>query len=190
MSTSTQTVEQGTATWQIDPAHSHVEFAVKHLMISTVKGRFGDVEGSVTVESDDAETARIDVTIAAESIDTGVGKRDDHLRSADFLHAERYPSLRFESTEVERNGDGELRVKGDLTIRDVTREVVLEVEELGSAKDPWGGERAAFQATTSIDRKDFGLTWNQALETGGVLVGDKVRISIDAQLVLQEEGQD
>ena len=187
MSTNSQALEQGTATWRIDPAHSHVEFAVKHLMISTVKGRFGDVEGTVTVDGDDVETAGIDVTLAAESIDTRVEKRDDHLRSQDFLHAERYPSLRFESTEVKRVGNDELRVKGHLTIRDVTREVVLDVEELGRAQDPWGGERAAFQATTKIDRKDFGLTWNQALEAGGVLVGDEVRISIDAQLVLQEE---
>ena len=190
MSTSTQAVEKGTVTWQIDPAHSLVEFAVKHLMISTVKGRFADVEGRVTVEGDDPTTAEIDVTIAAESIDTRVDKRDDHLRSADFLGAERHPSLRFRSTGVDRAGDGDLRVKGDLTIRDVTREVVLEVEELGRARDPWGGERAAFQATTKIDRKDFGLTWNQALETGGVLVGDEVRISIDAQLVRQDEDQE
>ena len=181
-----QIVEAGTATWQIDPAHSHVEFAVKHLMISTVKGRFGDVEGTVTVEDDDAATARIDVTIAAASIDTGEEKRDAHLRSEDFLHAERFPSLRFRSTRVERTGDDRLRVEGDLTIRDVTREVVLEVEERGRARDPWGGERSAFTATTQIDRKDFGLTWNQALETGGVLVGDRVRISIDVQLVLEE----
>jgi polyisoprenoid-binding protein YceI len=187
MTPTAQTLETGTVTWQIDPAHSHVEFAVKHLMISTVKGRFGDVEGSVTVEHDDPTSAQIEVTIAAGSIDTRVEKRDDHLRSEDFLHAERFPSLRFRSTGVERNGDDELRVKGDLTIRDVTREVVLEVEELGRAQDPWGGERAAFTATTKIERKDFGLTWNQALETGGVLVGDQVRISIDAQLVLQSE---
>ena len=189
MSTSTQAAEQRTSTWRIDPAHSHVEFAVKHLMISTVKGRFADVEGTVTVEGDDVETAGIDVTIEAESIDTRVDKRDAHLRSEDFLHAERHPSLRFTSTEVERVDDEQLRVKGDLTIRDVTREVVLDVEELGRATDPWGGERAAFEATTKIDRKDFGLTWNQALEAGGVLVGDEVRISIDAQLVLEDEGE-
>lgn len=187
MTTTGQTLQTGTATWQIDPAHSHVEFAVKHLMISTVKGTFADVEGTVRVEDEDLTTADIDVTIAAASIDTRAEKRDDHLRSQDFLHAERFPSLRFRSTEVERGGDEELRVKGELTIRDVTREVVLEVEELGSAQDPWGGERAAFTATTKLDRKDFGLTWNQALETGGVLVGDEVRISIDAQLVLQSE---
>lgn len=132
-----QALETGTATWQIDPAHSRVEFAVKHLVISTVKGRFADLEGSVTVEYDDPTSTQIDVTIAAESIDTRVDKRDDHLRSEDFLHAERFPSLRFRSTRLERTGDDELRVKGDLTIRDVTREVVLEVEEQGRASRRW-----------------------------------------------------
>ena len=187
MTTAGQTIESGTATWQIDPAHSHVEFAVKHLMISRVKGRFGDVEGSVIVQDEDPTTARIDVTIPAASIDTRADQRDQHLRSGDFLDVERFPSLRFRSTEVERSGDHELRVKGNLTIRDVTREVVLRVEDQGRATDPWGGERAAYTATTRIDRKDFGLTWNQALETGGVLVGDEVRISVDVQLVLQSE---
>jgi polyisoprenoid-binding protein YceI len=187
MTTATQALETGAATWQIDPAHTTVEFGVKHLMISTVKGRFADVEGSVTLEGDDATTARIDVTIAAASIDTGVEQRDGHLRSADFLDAERFPSLRFRSTGVERAGKDELRVSGDLTIRDVTREVVLHVEERGTAKDPWGGLRAGFAGTVKIDRKDFGLTWNQALETGGFLVGDTVKIAIDAELVLQTE---
>lgn len=187
MTTTGQTLETGTATWQIDPAHAHVEFAVKHLMISTVKGRFADLEGIVTVQDGDAATAQIDVSIAAESIDTRVDKRDEHLRSVDFLDAQRFPSLRFRSTEVERVGDDELRVKGDLTIRGVTRQVVLRVEEQGRVRDPWGGERAGFTAATRINRKDFGLTWNQTLETGGVLVGDEVRVSIDAELVLQSE---
>jgi polyisoprenoid-binding protein YceI len=187
MTTATQTVEKATGTWQIDPAHTNVEFGVKHLMISTVRGRFAEVEGSVTVEDDDAATAQIDVTIAAASIDTGVEQRDEHLRSGDFLDAERFPSLRFRSTTVERVKGDELRVKGDLTIRDVTREVVLRVEERGTAKDPWGGERTGFGATAKINRKDFGLTWNQTLETGGLLVGDEVKITIDAQLVLESE---
>lgn len=182
----TQTLEKGTAVWKIDPAHTHVEFGVRHLMIATVKGRFSEVEGSVSVEGDDASTAEIDVSIAAASIDTRVEQRDEHLRSADFFDAERYPLLRFRSTEVERLGDDELRVRGELTIRDVTREVVLAVEERGRAQDPWGGERAGFHASTDLDRTDFGLTWNQALETGGVLVGDTVRISIDAELVLED----
>ncbi len=189
MTTATRTIEQGTGTWQIDPAHTSVGFGVKHLMISTVKGRFADVEGGVTLEGDDATTAQIDVTIAAASIDTGVEKRDEHLRSADFLDIERFPSLRFRSTKVERTGEDELRVRGDLTIRDVTREVVLDVEERGTAKDPWGGERAGFSGTVEVDRKDFGLTWNQTLETGGFLVGDTVKISIDAELVLESDSE-
>jgi polyisoprenoid-binding protein YceI len=187
MTTATQAVEKGTGTWQIDAAHTSVEFGVKHLMISTVRGRFAEVEGSVAVEGDDPTTAQIDVTIAAASIGTGVEQRDEHLRSADFLDVERFPSLSFRSSKVERVGEDELRVRGDLTIRDVTREVVLDVEERGAAKDPWGGERAGFSATVEIDRKDFGLTWNQTLETGGFLVGDTVEISIDAELVLQSE---
>jgi len=182
-----QALATGTQVWQLDAAHSSVEFAVKHLMISTVKGRFSDVAGHVSVEDDDPTAARIEVTIAAKSIDTGVEKRDDHLRSGDFFDVETYPTLRFASNTVERTGDDELLVTGDLTIRDVTRQVVLRVEEGGTASDPWGGERAAFHATAKIDRKDFGLSWNQALEAGGVLVGDEVRISIDAQLVLQDD---
>jgi polyisoprenoid-binding protein YceI len=180
----TQTIEKGAALWKIDPAHTHVEFGVRHLMIATVKGRFADVEGTVSVEGDDASSAEVDVRIGAASIDTRVEKRDDHLRSADFFHAEEHPDLLFKSTGVERVGGDRLRVTGDLTIRGVTRQVVLNVEERGTAKDPWGGERAGFHASGRIDRKDFGLTWNQALETGGVLVGDEVRISIDLELVL------
>jgi polyisoprenoid-binding protein YceI len=184
MTNAAQTLEQGTLTWRIDPTHTHAEFGVRHLMISTVKGRFADVQGTVIVDGDDATSAEIDVTIAAASIDTRVQQRDQHLRSADFFDVERYPSLHFRSTRVERAGANELKVTGDLTIRDVTREVVLDVEERGTVSDPWGSERAGFSATTSVDRKDFGLTWNQALETGGVEVGDQVKITIDAELVL------
>jgi len=180
----TQTLEKGTTLWKIDPAHTHVEFGVRHLMIATVKGRFGDVEGTVAVEADDPSTAEVEVRIGAGSIDTRVEKRDDHPRSADFFLGEEHPSLLFKSTGVERAGKDRLRVTGDLTIRDVTRSVVLDVEERGTAKDPWGGERAGFHASGRIDRKDFGLTWNQTLETGGVLVGDEVRMPIDRELVL------
>ena len=180
----TQTLEKGTAIWKIDPTHSHVEFGVRHLMIATVKGRFADVEGSVSIDGDEVSTAQIDVRIGAASIDTRVEQRDAHLRSADFFDVQKHPSLRFKSTDVERAGDDRLRVTGDLTIRDVTREVVLDVEERGTVTDPWGGERSGFHASATIDRKDFGLTWNQALETGGVVVGNQVRISIDVELVL------
>jgi polyisoprenoid-binding protein YceI len=187
MTTASQTLEKGTALWRIDAAHAHVEFGVRHLMISTVKGRFGDIDGTVSVEDADAATAQIDVRIGAASIDTRVEQRDQHLRSPDFFDVERYPALTFTSKRVERSSPGELRVAGDLTIRDVTREVVLEVEERGTVRDPWGNERSGFSATTRIDRTDFGLTWNQALETGGFVVGNEVKITIEAELVRQAD---
>jgi polyisoprenoid-binding protein YceI len=168
-------------TWQIDPAHSHVEFAVRHLMISTVKGRFSDVSGTVT-GIDEGEEPSIDVSIGAASIDTRENQRDAHLRSADFFDADRFPTLRFRSTRVVADGDG-LKVTGNLTIKDVTKDVTLAVTQEGRGKDPWGGERAGYSATTKINRKDYGLTWNQLLETGGVAVGDEIRISIDVELV-------
>lgn len=187
MATTSTAVESARAVWQIDPAHTEVGFGVRHLMISTVKGHFTGVEGSVSVDGDDAETARVDVTIDASSIDTRVEQRDQHLRSPDFLDADNYPELKFESTKVERVGDDRLKITGDLTIRDTTREVSLDVQELGRVKDPWGSERAGFAASTEINRRDFGLTWNQALETGGVLVGDRVSITLETELVLQSE---
>jgi polyisoprenoid-binding protein YceI len=174
-----------TTTWTIDPAHTVAGFGVRHLMISTVKGRFGSVQGTVEVDGDDVETAEIDVTIAAAGIDTQVEKRDEHLRSPDFFDVERFPEIRFVGDSVRRTGDAELEVRGRLTIRDVTREVTLRVEELGTAQDPWGGNRAGYSASAKIDRKEFGLTWNQALETGGVLVADEVKIELDVQLVRQ-----
>ena len=186
MSTTTASIDRAaTTTWTIDPAHSVVGFGVRHLMISTVKGRFAAVDGSVTVQDDDVETAEIDVTIEARSIDTREEKRDAHLRSADFFDVERYPHLRFVSKDVRRTGESELEVRGALTIRDVTRDVKLRVRELGTAQDPWGGRRAGYSASTTIDRKEYGLTWNQALETGGVLVGDDVKIELEVQLVRQ-----
>lgn len=187
MTASTIAAPTGTATWTLDAAHTHVEFAVRHLMISKVKGQFTDVEGTLRVEGDDVTTARVGIDILAASIDTRVEQRDEHLRSPDFLDAARFPMLTFRSTGVERTDESHLRVTGDLTIRDVTREVVLEVSEQGRVTDPWGGERAGFAASTRINRKDFGLTWNQALETGGVLVGDEVEIDLQAEWVLQGE---
>lgn len=174
-----------TTTWQIDPTHSHVEFAVKHLMIATVKGRFADVQGSVVANDDDPTDAKIDVTIAAASIDTRQEQRDTHLRSADFLDVERFPTITFKSKRIEAQKGDEFRVVGDLTIRGTTREVTLDAEHTGRARDPWGNDRAAFTATTKVNRKEFGLTWNQALEAGGVLVGDDLRITIDVELVKQ-----
>lgn len=172
-------------TWQLDAAHTLVEFAVKHMMIATVKGRFTDVQGTVTTLGDDPATATIDITIAAASISTGQEQRDAHLRSADFLEVERYPHIRYVSRRVERAGDDTLRVAGELTVRGITRPVALDVTIEGRGNDPWGNERAGFSARARIDRRDFGLTWNQALETGGVLVGNDVRIAIETELVKQ-----
>lgn len=171
------------ATWSIDPAHSHVEFGVKHLMISTVKGRFADVSGTVTSGADDFSDAALDINIGVASIDTRQPDRDAHLRSADFFEAEKFPAMTFKSSRVEPQPDGTLRVTGQLTIRDVSKEVVLTVTPEGRGGDPWGGVRAGFSATAKINRRDFGLTWNQALETGGFVVGDEVKISIDVELV-------
>jgi polyisoprenoid-binding protein YceI len=174
------------SSWQIDPAHSHVEFAVRHLMISTVKGAFGDVRGTVWVDENDGRAALVDITIQVASIDTRQEQRDAHLRSADFFDAERFPAITFRSRSVEGNHhDSKFRLAGDLTIRDVTREMVLDVVSEGRLTDPWGAERAGFSAQGKIDRTDFGLTWNQALEAGGVVVGNEVKISIEVELLRQ-----
>ncbi|MGQ0714950.1 MAG: YceI family protein [Gemmatimonadaceae bacterium] len=169
--------------WQIDPAHTEVGFSVKHLMISTVRGRFAGVRGTITLEESDPTRSSADVEIDVASIDTRAEQRDTHLRSADFFEVEKYPTMRFRSRRVERVTDNAYRVTGDLTIRDVTREVVLDATDEGRGRDPWGAERLAFSATTMIDRRDFGLGWNQALETGGVLVGNDIKISIDLEAV-------
>jgi polyisoprenoid-binding protein YceI len=170
--------------WRIDPAHSHVEFSVRHLMISTVKGAFGDVRGTVWIDDSDATTALVDITIQVDSIDTRQEQRDAHLRSADFFDVARFPTITFRSRTVEGNHEeSEFRLVGDLTIRDVTREIVLAVSSEGSLIDPWGAERAGFSAQGKIDRTDFGLTWNQALEAGGVLVGNDIKISVEVELL-------
>jgi polyisoprenoid-binding protein YceI len=168
--------------WTLDAAHTNVEFAVRHLMISTVRGRFAEVEGTV-VTSDDPTDAEIRVSIATGSIDTRQEQRDAHLRSADFFDAATFPAMTFASRGIVAQPDGTLSVVGDLTIRGVTKEITLAVTAEGRGRDPWGGERAGFSAKGKISRSDFGLTWNQALETGGVVVGDEVKISIDAELV-------
>lgn len=156
------------------------------MMFAKVRGTFDELEGTVQVPADgELEGAGVEAVIEAASINTGQEDRDEHLRSEDFFNAEQYPELRFESRSVERVGEDELLLKGDLTIRDVTREVELEVTELGSGTDPWGNERMGFSATTEIDRRDYGLTWNQALETGGVLVGNDIKITLEVQAVDQ-----
>lgn len=185
MSTTTsRPAETTTSTWTIDPQHSQVSFEVKHMMFATVRGRFAAPEGTVELGPDGAaEGTALRAVIESASIDTGEPERDEHLRSPDFLDVERFPEIRFESRGVERRGDDRLTVTGDLTIRDETREATLDVTELGRRTDPWGNERIGYRATTAIDRRDFGLTWNQALESGGVLVGHEVRITLDVQAV-------
>ena len=169
--------------WQIDPAHTLVEFGVKHLMISTVKGRFAGVTGTLVVDDDDPAGSSVDVEIDAASIDTRQEQRDAHLRSADFLEVERHPTITFKSTRVEPLGEDRFRVVGELTIRGVTREVVLDTELTGRGTYPPPYNRAAigFTASTAIDRKQFGLTYNTALETGGFMVGDTVKIHLEIE---------
>jgi polyisoprenoid-binding protein YceI len=169
-------------TWNIDSDHAAASFAVRHMMISTVKGHFAGLEGVVELDSSDIARSRITARIPTATVNTRSEQRDAHLRGSDFFDADNHPWITFASREVRRAGSA-IEVVGDLTIRGVTREVVLEVEEEGRGVDPWGNERVAFTATTRIDRTDFGLTWNQALETGGVLVSNEVRITLDVQAV-------
>jgi polyisoprenoid-binding protein YceI len=175
--------------WEIDSSHSSVHFSVRHLVIAKVRGSFARWSGTVHVPDGDFSKATVDVTIDASSIDTGVDQRDEHLKSPDFFDVAQYPELRFVGKRVQPRSGADVDVVGDLTIKGITREVVLRVEQLGQAKDPWGNLRAAFSAKASIDRKDFGLTWNQVLETGGVMVGDRIEIEADIQAVKQVEAQ-
>lgn len=169
--------------WNFDPVHSHVGFSVRHMMISKVNGLFKVWSG--TLEADEANPAasHVEVEIDAASIDTQEPKRDEHLRSADFLDAANHPKITFRSTQVAKANEDHYRVTGVLTIRGTSKEVVLDTEFAGRQKDPWGGERAGFSATVTIDRKDFGLTFNMPLDGGGLLVGDKVNITLDIQAV-------
>lgn len=168
--------------WDFDLSHSSINFHVRHLMVSKVHGRFEKWSGSLEVDEADPAKSKVSVAIDAASIDTKEAKRDEHLRSADFLEVEKFPKLTFTSTRIEKSGDG-LAVHGDLTIHGVTRPVTLEVETTGQVKDPWGGTRTGFSAKTTISRKDFGLTWNVALETGGFVVADKVEITLEIEAI-------
>lgn len=176
-----------TPRWNIDTAHSGVQFTVRHMVIAKVRGAFKRWQGTVEFDESDLltslATARVSVRIEAASIDTHEPKRDEHLRSADFFDTEQFPAITFESTRVERVSSDRLRVLGDLTIHGVTRSVELDTEYLGQGKDPWGNQRIAFSARTAVNRKDFGLSWNQVLEAGGVLVGEQIEISLDVQAV-------
>jgi polyisoprenoid-binding protein YceI len=175
-------------TWQLDPAHSSIEFSVKHMMMTTVRGRFKEFQGSLSADEEHPQGCCVDVEIQVASIDTGMPDRDAHLRSPDFFDAERYPVITFRSRAAEgefaREGD-RFRVKGELAIRDTTTEIVLDCVFQGRGKDPWGKERAGFSATAEIDRREWGLKWNQVIETGGVLVANKVRIEVEVQFVAE-----
>lgn len=168
-------------TWVIEPAHSTIEAVAKHLRVTKVRGRFQSFEGKVEVP-EDALQSSVEVTIDAESIDTGVEDRDNHLRSGDFLDVENHPTLTFRSTGVEEVPGG-YRLTGDLTMAGETNPVTLDLAYGGLTEDPWGNTRALFSAETTIDREDWGLTWNQVLEAGGVLVSKKIKVEIEAQLV-------
>lgn len=172
-------------TWKLDPAHTTVEFAVKHMMFTTVRGRFKSLSGTIIVDEANPDRSTVEVEIDAASIDTGVADRDAHLRSADFLDTANHPQITFRSTKVEgahKAAGDRFKVRGDLSIRGKSIPVTLEASFEGAGKDPWGNEKAGFSAKTEIDRREWGLTWNQALETGGILVGTGVKIEIEAQV--------
>jgi polyisoprenoid-binding protein YceI len=172
------------APWEFDPAHTGVHFKVRHLMISSVRGEFENVSGKIVYNEADVTKSTADITIDAASVNTRVAKRDADLRSPNFLDVAKYPAITFKSKRVEKTGNGTLKMAGDLTIHGVTKEVVLAVEGPTPAiKDPWGNTRVGGQASTKINRKDFGLVWNKSLETGGVLVGDEVEITIDVEIL-------
>ena len=168
-------------TWKIDPSHTRAGFVARHLMVTKVRGHFNSLQGTIEIAEDPIESS-VEVTIDSPSIDSRDEQRDAHLRSADFLDVERFPYLTFRSTKVERFGD-DWKVTGDLTIKDVTRPVVLDLEYEGSIADPWGGERIGLTASAEIDREDWGLTWNVALEAGGVVVSRKVKLELEVEAV-------
>ncbi|MCC7497154.1 MAG: YceI family protein [Bryobacterales bacterium] len=173
-----------TTTWNLDPAHSAAEFKVRHMMISNVKGRFTSLSGVLTLDETDVTNSRIEASIETKTVDTREPDRDAHLRSADFFEVEKYPTMTFQSTSVKRTGEGELAVTGNLTIHGVTKSVVFAVEgPTPPHKDPWGNMRIGLSAATKINRKDYGLNWNAALEAGGILVGEEVAITLDVELL-------
>ena len=175
-------------TWSLDPAHTSLEFSAKHMMITTVRGVLSDAKGTITIDEDNPERSHADVEIVTASIDTNVGQRDEHLRSADFLDVEHHPTITFKSTRIDgaarKDGD-QFRVTGDLTIRGTTKAITLDCTYEGRGKDPWGGERISFSARTTVDRREWKLLWNQTLETGGLLVSNDIKIRIEVQAVRQ-----
>jgi polyisoprenoid-binding protein YceI len=179
--------ERQNMTWQFDPSHSKVGFAVRHMMISKVRGKFNNYEVDLDLDPTNLAGSKIRASVETASIDTDNDDRDNHLRSEDFFNAEKYPTMSFESTEMTDDGDGNVEITGDLTIGEQTHPIVLRGEKLGPAKSPWGTMSVGFSLSTELDREQFGLTWNQALETGGVLVGKKVEITVEAEVVKQEQ---
>jgi polyisoprenoid-binding protein YceI len=169
------------ATYTIDSDHSEVGFKIRHLAISNVNGKFAEFSGSFAFDPANVKSSKVEAEIAIKSVNTSQQKRDDHLRGDDFFSAEKYPQMKFVSKTVEPSGKDQFKLAGDLTIRGVTKPITLNVTYSGSAKDPWGNEKAAFSAVTTISRKDFGLTWNKALETGGMVVGDEVTINLEIE---------
>jgi polyisoprenoid-binding protein YceI len=170
-------------TWKIDPAHSNAQFVVRHMMITNVRGGFSGVQGTVVYDPDDLNSSSVDVTIEKNTLSTGDATRDTHVKSADFLDVENYPTITFKSKKITKDGD-DLKVTGDLTLHGVTKDVVLNVEgPTEEQKDPWGNTRVGASATTKIKRSDFGLTWNAALETGGIMLGDDLKLEVDVSLI-------
>ncbi len=172
--------------WTIDVAHSTAEFSIRHLMISTVKGRFSGIEGTIVGEPEHLENATVEVSVDIASVDTRQSERDAHLRSQDFFDVEKFPQMVFKSTKITPTGNNRYAIVGDLSIHGVTRSETFEVSFEGRAKDPWGGERAGFSVSAKINRKDYGLKWNVALEAGGVMVGDEVKINVEIEAIRQE----
>ena len=171
-------------TWKLDPAHSLAEFKVKHMMISNVKGRFSGLSGTLSLDESDHTRSSVETSIDVATVKTGDEQRDGHLKSAEFFDAEKFPAITFKSSNIDAKGGADYAVTGDLTLHGVTKTVTFAVEDLSQpAKDPWGNLRIGLSATTKVNRKDFGLTWNSALETGGVLVGDDVTISLEVQFI-------
>ncbi len=177
---------QLTGTWDLDPAHTQLSFAARHAMVATVRGRFREFSGVLHLDGEHPTESSAEVTIQTASIDSGVEQRDDHLRSADFLDVEKFPTMTFKSSRAELEGDV-ATLSGDLTIKDVSRPVELEIEYNGTATDPYGNLRAGFDGRTAINRKDWGLGWNVALEAGGILVGEKVKLELDVSAVKRSE---
>ena len=176
-----------TATWQIDPAHTAAGFSVRHMMIATVRGQFKGVTGTVLWDDQDINNSTVDVTIDANTVDTGESKRDGDLKSANFFDVKNYPTITFKSTKIEKISAGKMKVTGNLTIHGVTKQVVLDVEgPSGAVKDPWGNTRVALNATTTVNRMDYGVKWNAKMDSGGMVVGDEVNINIDLEMTKKE----